>query len=191
MPRLAPRRPGWIETIIGPMFSGKSDELIRRLNLAAIGYRYVAAFKPDIDSRFSETKIVSRTGAAIESHPLDLEDAEAILKKTNWGSYEVIGFDEAQFFGPYLIDICNELADAGKRVVVAGLDTDYEGKPFETVMGLVCTSEYVDKLLAVCVSCGEPASRTYRTVKSVTGRIAVGDSELYEARCRFCLKENT
>lgn len=190
MPRLAPKRTGWVEAIIGPMFSGKSDELIRRLKLAAIGFRYVVAFKPSIDSRFSEINIVSRTGANFESHPLNLEDAERVLKSTNWGSYEVVGFDEAQFFGPYLIDICNELADAGKRVIVAGLDTDYEGKPFETVTGLVCTAEYVDKLLAVCVSCGEPANRTHRTVK-MADRIAVGDADLYEARCRFCIKENT
>jgi thymidine kinase len=190
MPRVISYRPGWIEAIVGPMFSGKSDELIKRLTLSTIGTgaKSVWAFKPKIDSRFSDTAIASRTGAKIESILLDLDDYENILHKSNFEYVDVIGFDEVQFYDSKLVKICNDLADMGKRVIVSGLDTDYEGKPFETTVSLMCSAEYVDKMLAVCVYCGEPAIHTYRTTKD-DSRIVVGDTEVYEARCRRCFKE--
>lgn len=185
-----PVRPGWVEAIVGPMYSGKSAELIRRLNLASIGKQRVVAFKPDIDIRFSSTDIVSRTGAKIECLPISTSSAEATFNKINWDLYDVVGFDEIQFFGGYLIHICDTLASSGKRVVVAGLDTDFTGKPFETTIGLLCSAEYVEKVLAVCMVCGGPAGRTFRTNSSVVDRVAVGDTELYEARCRHCFEVN-
>jgi thymidine kinase len=186
---VVPGRPGWIEAIIGPMYSGKSAELIRRLNLASIGKQGVIAFKPDIDNRFSSTGIVSRTGATIECVPISVSSAEETLSTIDWGLYDVVGFDEVQFFGGYLLNTCNMLAASGKRVVVAGLDTDFTGRPFETSVGLICSAEYVEKVLAVCVVCGGPASKTFRTNRDVKDRVAVGDTELYEARCRHCFEE--
>jgi len=188
MPNLIPREYGWIETIAGPMYSGKSSELIRRLKLAEIARQKVVVFKPSIDNRFSSTHIVSRMDSklpCVQLHTTKFTDSSEVDVLDLADESSVIGFDEAQFFSPKLKEICERLACDGKRVIVAGLDSDYLGEPFETVTSLMSASEYVDKLLAVCVVCGNPASKTYR-ISGQGGRVLIGDTEAYEARCRVC-----
>jgi len=156
---------GWIEVVCGPMFSGKSEELIRRLRRAEIARQRVQIFKPVIDKRYSDTEIVSHS---------DLRT-------------EVVGVDEAHFLDMEVVDVAQRLADMGKRVVVAGLETDYLGRPFEQVRDLMTVAEEVTKLLAICVRCGNPAKHTQRLVASEE-RILVGASGMYEARCRRCFE---
>jgi len=192
MPNQIPKDHGWIEVIIGPMYSGKTSELIRRLTLAEIARQDVAVFKPSIDNRFSSDHIVSRLESSmpcVPIHPRRLvdEDKQDVFRLTS--SKTVVGFDEAQFFHSDLVSVCNELARQGKRVIVAGLDSDYRRKPFETVVNLVSTAEYVDKMRAICVLCGNPAHLTKRTISS-SSRVVIGDTEAYEVRCRDCFWTN-
>ncbi len=178
-PHLVPRDTGWIEVIAGCMFSGKTEELIRRLRRAMIARQEVKIFKPKIDTRYSEDEIVSHNSQALPSEIV--ENSSEILEKV--GNAQVIGIDEAQFFDAGIVDVCNKLADEGKRVIVAGLDQDYKGKPFEPMPQLLAVAEYITKTLAICVICGNPADRTQRKVVS-KDRVLVGAADLYEARCR-------
>lgn len=173
---------GQLEIVCGSMFSGKTEELIRRLRRAQIAKQRVAIFKPRIDNRFSEEEIVSHSSQRIPSTVV--ETAEQILMFSS--EAEVIGIDEAQFFDINLVDVCQKLADQGKRVIVAGLDTDYKGVPFEPIPQLLAIAEYITKTLAVCMKCGAPANRTQRLTHNNTDRVLVGATEAYEARCRSC-----
>lgn len=176
-----PRDVGWIEVICGCMFSGKTEELIRRLRRAQIARQRVVVFKPVIDNRYSQEHIVSHNEQTLVSTPV--QDASEII--TGSTDAQVVGIDEGQFFGGNLVDVCEQLARSGKRVIVAGLDQDYRGKPFEPIPQLLAVAEYVTKTLAICVVCGNPADRTQRTSSSQE-RVIVGAKDLYEARCRRC-----
>ncbi len=176
-----PKETGWIEVITGCMFSGKTEELIRRLKRAQIAKQTVKIFKPKIDNRFSETAIVSHNEQQLPSMMID----EAIEIYSQSKDAQVIGIDEAQFFSKELVTICNKLANEGKRVIVAGLDQDYKGVPFEPIPQLLAVAEYITKSLAICVECGNPADRTQRKTHS-SERVIVGASDIYEARCRKC-----
>lgn len=176
-----PRNVGWIEVVVGSMFSGKTEELIRRLRLARIAKQNVLVFKPKLDDRFATTEIVSRADVRLECKVV--EDSKEILEQA--GDATVVGIDEAQFFDPGLPDVCEQLANRGVRVIVSGLDQDFRGEPFEVVARLLAVGEYVEKVLAICVQCGNPANRSQRIVAS-TSRIVVGDTDVYEARCRKC-----
>ncbi len=176
-----PKETGWIEVITGCMFSGKTEELIRRLKRAQIAKQTVKIFKPKIDNRFSETAIVSHNEQQLPSSIVD----EVIEIYTQSKDAQVIGIDEAQFFSNELVTICNKLANEGKRVIIAGLDQDYKGVPFEPMPQLLAVAEYITKSLAICVECGNPADRTQRKTHSAE-RVIVGASNIYEARCRKC-----
>ena len=173
---------GWIEVIVGSMFSGKSEELIRRLRRAQIAKRRVQVFKPAIDDRFSETHITSHSEMKLPS--LAVRTAAEILEGVA-DDTEVVGIDEGQFFDVELPAVCSTLADHGKRVIVAGLDQDYLGRPFEPMPQLLAVAEYITKTLAICMVCGEPANHTQRLVKS-RELVLVGATDSYEARCRRC-----
>ena len=175
---------GWIEVICGSMFSGKTEELIRRLRRAQIAKQRVQIFKPRIDERYSQDHLVSHSEMRLKSEPVS--SAEEILQKVDWRA-EVIGVDEAQFFDAKLVQVCNQLADLGKRVVVAGLDKDYLGQPFEPMPQLMAVAEYIEKTLAICMKCGNPANYTQRLVDS-SDRVLVGATGTYEARCRRCFE---
>lgn len=180
-PHSMPKDTGWIEVIAGCMFSGKTEELIRRLRRAQIAKLNVKVFKPKIDNRYSESDIVSHSEQSLPS--ILVETANEILSYTE--DAQVIGIDEAQFLGPEVVNICNSLANEGKRVIVAGLDQDYKGIPFEPMPQLLAIAEYITKTLAICVICGNPADKTQRKVIS-SERVLVGTSDSYEARCRKC-----
>ncbi len=180
-PHHSPADTGWIEVICGCMFSGKTEELIRRVRRAHIAKQKVIVFKPEIDTRFSNNKIVSHSEQSHTS--VSIKTANDILEMAD--EYQVIGIDEAQFFSSDLIDICNTLANQGKRVIIAGLDQDYRGAPFEPVPQLLAIAEYITKTLAICMVCGNPADRTQRITKSQE-RVLVGAKDHYEARCRKC-----
>jgi len=177
---------GWIEVVVGPMFSGKSEELIRRLRRAEIARQRVQIFKPAIDERYAENEIVSHSGLGIPSE--SVSKAPEVLEKVH-ARTEVIGIDEAQFLGEELVEVCTKLADSGKRVIVAGLDTDYRGRPFDPMPRLLAVAEEITKLLAICVRCGNPAVHTQRLVES-DELIVVGATGTYEARCRRCFEPN-
>jgi thymidine kinase len=177
---------GSIEVITGSMFSGKTDELIRRLRRATIARQKVQVFKPAIDDRYSVEKVRSHAGSDFEALPI--HSARDILDRMD-PETTVVAIDEAQFFDPPIINIVQQLADRGLRVIVAGLDTDFRGEPFGPMPILMAQAERVDKLQAICMVCGEPATRTQRLVNGVPARygdpvVIVGASELYEARCR-------
>jgi len=172
---------GWIEVIVGSMYSGKTEELIRRLRRAQIARQRVEIFKPVIDDRYARDHIVSHSELRIPSH--SIKDAREIL--TFARDAQVIGIDEGQFLGPDLVRVCERLARRGKRVIVAGLDQDYAGRPFEPMPHLLAIAEYITKTLAICMVCGGPANRTYRKLRRA-GRVVVGGADLYEARCRRC-----
>ena len=176
-----PKETGWIEVIAGCMFSGKTEELIRRLRRAQIAKQKVKIFKPKIDVRYSETSIVSHSDQSLPS--LLVKDTEEILKLSE--DAKVVGIDEAQFFTNDLVAVCNQLANQGKRVIVAGLDQDYKGVPFEPMPNLLAVAEYITKTLAICVACGNPADKTQRKTFSAE-RVVVGAADVYEARCRKC-----
>ncbi len=165
------------------MFSGKTEELIRKLKRAQIAKQRVEIFKPAIDTRYHETEIVSHNANAIRSTPV--QSAQEILLLS--GESEVIGIDEAQFFDMGLIEVCNILADQGKRVIIAGLDMDFQGKPFGPIPQLMAMAEYVSKLHAICVVCGELASFSYRKTAE-SAQVMLGETDTYEARCRKCMK---
>ena len=180
---VVPRNTGWIEVVCGCMFSGKTEELIRRLRRAQIAKQQVAIFKPRIDTRYSAEHIVSHSDQSIVSHPVT--DASEIADLA--GDAQVIGIDEGQFFKANLVEVCEQLADAGKRVIVAGLDQDYRGKPFEPMPQLLAVAEYITKTLAICVVCGNPADRTQRKTQQ-QDRVVIGAKDIYEARCRNCFE---
>src|ERR671914_2812223 len=173
---------GWIEVITGSMFSGKSEELIRRLRRAQIARRKVQIFKPTVDDRYGEDHIISHSEMRIPSETLasSRELLDRVLPDT-----EVVGIDEGQFFDPELPAVCSTLADQGRRVIVAGLDQDYLGKPFEPMPQLLAIAEYITKTLAICMVCGAAANHTQRLIAS-EDRVLLGAQGLYEARCRRC-----
>jgi thymidine kinase len=173
---------GWIEVITGSMFSGKSEELIRRLRRAQIARQRVQIFKPVVDDRYGESHIISHSAQRIESE--NVASSRELLERVRPDT-EVVGIDEGQFFDAELPAVVNTLADQGKRVIVAGLDQDYLGKPFEPMPQLLAIAEYITKTLAICVVCGEPANHTQRLVNS-SERVLVGAQGTYEARCRAC-----
>ena len=173
---------GWIEVVTGSMFSGKSEELIRRLRRAQIAKQKVQIFKPLVDDRYSGDHIVSHSDMRIPSETVT--SSEELVARVR-DDTEVVGIDEGQFFDANLPAACNSLADRGKRVIVAGLDQDYLGRPFEPMPQLLAIAEYITKTLAICVVCGDPANHTQRLVAS-SDRVLVGASGMYEARCRRC-----
>ena len=181
---MRPPGPGSLEVICGSMFSGKSEELIRRLTRAKIARQRVQVFKPRIDDRYSEVEVVSHGGLRLTA--LAVGKSEEVLAKT-LDRTEVVGIDEAQFFDPGIVEVAGRLADLGKRVLVAGLDQDYLGRPFDPMPALMAAAEEVTKMRAICMRCGAPASRTQRLVDS-TERVVVGAAGLYEARCRRCFE---
>jgi thymidine kinase len=187
-PHQLPKETGWIEVITGCMFSGKTEELIRRLRRAQIAKQTIKIFKPRIDARYSQNSIVSHNEQSLPSILID--DIIEVLEHSN--DAQVIGIDEAQFFNESIVYICNLLASRGKRVIVAGLDQDYTGKPFEPIPQLLAIAEYITKQHAICVVCGNPADRTQRKTTN-SERVVVGAADIYEARCRKChyiLKES-
>lgn len=175
-------RTGSVEVIVGSMFSGKTEELIRLLRRAQYARQPIQVFKPKIDDRYSKDHVASHDKTLLPSMPIE---KAADLKKNLKPETRVVGIDEGQFFGEDLVAIVNELADRGLRVIVAGLDMDWKGEPFHPMPALMATAEVVQKLRAVCVVCGEPASRTQRLVRN-TDSILVGDRTAYESRCRSC-----
>ena len=180
-PHSSPKETGWIEVIAGCMFSGKTEELIRRLRRAKIAKQNVIVFKPKIDTRYSADEIVSHSEQSLPS--IIVETPQEILELSK--DAQVIGIDEAQFFSKEIVDVCNQLANDGKRVLVAGLDQDYRGIPFEPMPQLLAIAEYITKTLAICMVCGNPADKTQRKIISAE-RVVVGASDIYEARCRKC-----
>jgi thymidine kinase len=173
---------GWVEVITGSMFSGKSEELIRRLRRAQIARQQVQIFKPAIDARYSEQHIVSHSEMKIESQAV--KSASEILVAVRMDT-TVVGIDEGQFFDQELVGVVNKLADQGKRVIIAGLDMDYLGRPFEPMPLLLAIAEDITKTRAICMRCGSPATYTQRLIAS-RERVVVGASGAYEARCRAC-----
>lgn len=175
------QRAGWIEVIAGSMFSGKTEELIRRLKRAEIAKQKVEIFKPTIDVRYSEDEVVSHNENSIHSTPV--ESAATILLMVS--DVDVVGIDEAQFFDMGLVEVCNKLANDGIRVIVAGLDMDYLGKPFGPIPEMFSTAEYITKVHAVCVRCGNLAQFSYRLNKS-DKLVLLGEKQEYEPLCRNC-----
>jgi thymidine kinase len=173
---------GWIEVITGSMFSGKTEELIRRLRRVQIARQKVQVFKPLLDNRYGEDHIISHSDMRLASENVS---ASAELLGRVASDTEVVGIDEGQFFDAELPAVCTTLADQGRRVIVAGLDQDYLGKPFEPMPQLLAIAEYITKTLAICVVCGNPANHTQRLVVSAE-RVLVGAQGTYEARCRAC-----
>ena len=171
---------GWIEVICGPMFSGKSEELIKRIRRAQIARRRVQIFKHGIDARYDATSIVSHNQQSLPG--IAVTDVKDILELVD-DRTELVAIDEGQFFSHEIVDVVNKLGNQGKRVIVAGLDLDYKGMPFGPMPQLMCTAEYVSKQLAICMTCGDPANFTQRLTVA-TDQIVVGASETYEARCR-------
>jgi len=180
-PHSLPKDTGWIEVIAGCMFSGKTEELIRRLRRAEIAKQKVLVFKPRLDTRFSAKAIVSHSDQSLPS--LLVDNPEDILELAVHA--QVVGIDEAQFFPMGIVEVCNTLANQGKRVIAAGLDQDYKGVPFDPMPQLLAVAEYITKTLAICVVCGNPADKTQRKTHS-SERVIVGASDIYEARCRNC-----
>lgn len=173
---------GWIEAVVGSMFSGKSQELIRRLRLATIARQKVQVFHSALDTRYAKDHIVSHDQNKIPSKAV--ADAKEILKFIE-DDTQVVGVDEVQFFGPEAVEVCETLADQGRRVIVAGLDQDYRGEPFVVTSRMMAVAEFVTKNLAICSVCGSPANRSQRLSESKK-RIEVGANDKYEARCRRC-----
>jgi thymidine kinase len=180
-PNLKGERRGWIEVICGSMFSGKTEELIRRLKRVKIANLSVQIFKPTIDTRYDETKIVSHDTNAIHSTPV--LHATDILKMAE--NVDVVGIDEAQFFDNEISAVCETLALRGTRVIVAGLDMDYTGKPFGQMPHLLAVADYITKLHAICMKCGNIANISYRKVAD-SDQVLLGEKDFYEPRCRHC-----
>ena len=178
------RRPdsGWIEVICGPMFSGKSEELIRRVTRSRIARIPVQTFKPAIDIRYADHQVVSHSALSVEAQPV--ADSNALIRAVDDATV-VVGIDEGQFFDDGLVEVCESLAAAHKQVIVAGLDLDYLQRPFEPIPTLCGRAEYVTKMLAVCHRCGGPGLFTQRTVRS-DDLVVLGAQDAYEARCRYC-----
>lgn len=178
--------PGWIEVVSGSMFSGKTEELIRRLKRALIAQQVVEIFKPVVDKRYSKTKVVSHNQSEIKSTPIHF--ARDILLQ--FEHCDVVGIDEAQFFDDEIVDVANQVANSGKRVIIAGLDMDFRGIPFAPMDKLMATAEYVTKVHAICMSCGDVASYSHRRSKSKK-TVVLGEKDIYEALCRRCFYEKT
>lgn len=177
-------RRGRIEVICGSMFSGKTEELIRRLRRAKIARQRVEIFKPSVDTRYSEEDVVSHDSNVLSSTPVEASGSIILLA----GEADVVGIDEAQFFDDGLVSVCNQLADSGKRVIVAGLDMDYKGVPFGPIPALCAIAEEVTKVHAVCVRCGDLAYLSHRTVRD-DRRVLLGEQDEYEPLCRRCYNE--
>ena len=177
---------GWIEVISGSMFSGKTEELIRRLNRALLAQQEVEIFKPMVDKRYSKTKVVSHNKSEIKSTPVSF--AQDILLQC--AHCEVVGIDEAQFFDDGVVDVARQLANGGKRVIIAGLDMDFRGEAFQPMDRLMSIAEYVTKVHAVCMSCGDVASFSHRRSKSQK-TVVLGEKDIYEALCRKCFNEKS
>lgn len=175
------RRGGWIEVICGSMFSGKTEELIRRLKRARIARQEVEIFKPAVDVRYDEVDVVSHDSNAIQSTPVASSNQILLMA----GDVDVIGVDEAQFFDNELPEVCNKLANAGIRVIVAGLDMDFTGKPFGPIPALLSTAEYVTKVHAICIKCGNLAQYSHR-IAGGEKLVELGETESYEPLCRKC-----
>ena len=180
-PHLKGERRGWIEVICGSMFSGKTEELIRRLKRVKIANLKVEIFKPAIDVRYDEQKIVSHDTNAIQSTPVDSSQNILLLAQ----DVDVVGIDEAQFFDGEIANVCEQLAQKGIRVIVAGLDMDYLGNPFGQMPNLLAKADYITKLHAICQVCGNIANISYRKVKA-GGQVLLGEKDVYEPRCRIC-----
>ena len=178
-----PTNSGWIEVICGGMFSGKTEELLRRIRRAKIAKLSTIIFKPHIDTRYSKNKIVSHNNNSMDS--VIVEKTTDILDLGK--KYDVLGIDEAQFFDSELTDVCKKLAKNNNRVIVAGLDNDYRGLPFGPMPNIMCESDYLDKLSAICIKCGNPASCTQRITKQIE-QVVIGETDIYEARCRNCFE---
>ena len=179
---IQPRDVGWIEVVCGPMFSGKTEELIRRVRRARYARQRVQVFKPIIDDRYAAQAIVSHNHDSLPG--MAVEDVAAIRAGLD-PQAEVIGIDEVQFFGDDVTDLCQELANRGCRVIAAGLDQDYRAEPFGPMPRLLCVAEYITKLLSICVKCGNPAGHSFR-LASDAQQVLVGATDQYEARCRRC-----
>jgi thymidine kinase len=182
-PHFKGQRNGWIEVVCGCMFSGKTEELIRRLKRAKIASQKVEIFKPTVDIRYDETSVVSHDTNAILATPVD--HSSKILKVSE--DTTVVGIDEAQFFDADLVENCQQLAERGIRVIIAGLDMDYKGKPFGPMPNLLAVAEYVTKVHAICVHCGNLATHSYRLAQG-DEVVLLGEKEQYEPRCRTCYK---
>ncbi|HSR17056.1 MAG TPA: thymidine kinase [Ignavibacteriaceae bacterium] len=180
-PHSTPKETGWIEVIAGCMFSGKTEELIRRLRRAQIAKQNVKIFKPDVDTMYSHNLIISHSEQSLPS--IKLNNINEIINLSK--EAQVIGIDEAQFFSEEIVTITNRLANEGKRIIIAGLDQDYRGIPFGPMPQLLAIAEYITKTLAICVVCGNPADKTQRKTLS-SELVIVGASDIYEARCRRC-----
>ncbi|MCW6074720.1 thymidine kinase [Clostridium sporogenes] len=183
-----PKDHGWIEVIAGPMYSGKTEELIRRIRRAEIAKQKVQVFKPEIDNRYSKQDVVSHAGDKIQSVPV--KSSKEILKKL-LDDTDVIGIDEAQFFDDSLVEIVSKIANNNRRVICAGLDMDFKGEPFGPMPKLMAIAEFVDKIQAVCMVCNNPATRTQRLINGKPAKksdpvVLIGAQESYEARCRKC-----
>jgi thymidine kinase len=180
-PNFRGERRGWIEVICGSMFSGKTEELIRRLRRVEIANLKAEIFKPSVDMRYDDVKIVSHDENKIQSIPVD--NAQKILLLAQ--NVDVVGIDEAQFFDDQITSVCEKLALKGIRVIVAGLDMDYQGKPFGQMPNLLAIADYITKLHAICMICGNIANVSYRKV-DVSGQVLLGEKDIYEPRCRIC-----
>ena len=182
-PHFKGQRNGWIEVVCGSMFSGKTEELIRRLRRAKFANQHIEVFKPKIDTRYDETKVVSHDAASIMARPV--ENAAKILEYTEGVDINVVGIDEAQFFDLALTEVCEKLALRGIRVIVAGLDMDYRGVPFGPIPNLLAVAEYITKVHAICLHCGNLATHSYRKVDN-NETVMLGEKDTYEPRCRTC-----
>ena len=180
-PHIKGEKLGWIEVICGSMFSGKTEELIRRMKRAKIAHLKTEIFKPAVDNRYDEMNVVSHDENAIVSVPV--QHSQNILLLAH--EADVIGIDEAQFFDNGIVNVCEQLALGGKRIIAAGLDMDYLGKPFGPVPQLLAVADYITKLHAICVHCGNIASMSYRKTKQ-SGQVVIGELDIYEPRCRVC-----
>ncbi|MEO6187361.1 MAG: thymidine kinase [Ginsengibacter sp.] len=180
-PNFGGERRGWIEVICGSMFSGKTEELIRRLKRVKIANLRAEIFKPAMDTRYDEIKIVSHDENKINSTPIDNSQTILLLAQ----NVDVVGIDEAQFFDDEIAHVCETLALKGMRVIVAGLDMDYQGKPFGQMPNLLAVADYITKLHAICVVCGNIANVSYRKV-ATQGQLLLGEKDIYEPRCRIC-----
>jgi thymidine kinase len=180
-PNIKGGRRGWIEVISGSMFSGKTEELIRRLKRVEIANLKAEIFKPSVDMRYDDIKIVSHDENKIQSTPVNNSQTILLLAQ----GVDVVGIDEAQFFDEQITGVCEKLALSGIRVIVAGLDMDYQGKPFGPMPSLLAIADYITKLHAICVKCGNIANVSYRKVDA-GGQLVLGEKDLYEPRCRVC-----
>ncbi|KHD37192.1 thymidine kinase [Clostridium acetobutylicum] len=183
-----PKDHGWVEVIVGPMYSGKSEELIRRIRRAKIAKQKIQVFKPEIDNRYSKEDVVSHMGE--KEQAVAIKNSREILKYFEEDT-EVIAIDEVQFFDDEIVEIVNKIAESGRRVICAGLDMDFRGKPFGPIPELMAIAEFVDKIQAICVVCGNPATRTQRLINGKPAFyddpvVLIGATESYEARCRKC-----